>query len=1312
MSKISQDFLNLIAEEHGVSKAELNALDLALSGQTSEEISGYLNISAAAVRKRLGSVYQKFNITGNTPGKIEVLRTELIRRYQSSQKTNVQQHQDWGEAVKVSNFYGRQQELDQLEKWIIEEDCQLVTILGMGGIGKTALSVKLSKDIKERFDYVVWRSLRDAPPLIEVLANLLQFFLEQLKFPEWLKAELFKKDVHDRTVFLVNECFRKHRCLIVLDNLESILQSETRAGEYKDEDYGKFLRLVGEMPHKSCVMLTSREKPKEVALLEGKKRSVKVLSLGGLKEDGIKIFEDEGLLCLGTRKKELENKCEELIEHYGGNPLALRIAATTIQELFGGSIERFLEQKIEAFGDIRELLEDQFKRLSDLETRIMYWLAIERESVSISQLRENFVIPPMASKLLEAVESLKRRSLIEVEKNRASFSLHNVIVEYLYERLIEEICEEIENEKSDILNSYALLKATAKDYIREAQIRLILEPIKERLLAQEPNHVKKRFQKILSLRRKKSKEFSLQPGYAAGNILNLLCQLTPKLEGCDFSYLDIRQAYLQNVILHGVNFAHSKFSQTVFKKIFGGVLSIAFHPDDETLATGDTNGQISIWDIKSGELKQRLPSDNLMRSLTFSPDGKMLAHTGENQIITIWKQDENGKWNFFKALNDEDNQVWSVAYSPDSKTIVSGGEDGKLKIWSVDSSKCISTLTGHKECIRSVAYHPNGKIIASGSEDNTAKVWELVDNEYECRQSLAGHTNWVRAVAFSSEDGKYLATASEDNTVRLWKFVDNKYECWKILAEHTNWVWSVAFNPDGKYLASGSADGTIRVWDVATGKYLKTLEGHSNWVQSVTFNPKDNGRTLASGSTDRTVRIWDVNREECTQTIAGHNTWMRTIAFNPNDKNTIISGGEDRTVKVWNVDREEDEELYEHTSWIHSVVYSSKGQYIASSSPDRTIKIGKIDRDNKYQKITKILLEQNQKDSIGNWARILIFSPDSESLISGNEDNTIKIWDINSGSCLDTLEGHENWVSSLVFSPDGKFLVSGSTDKTIRIWQKNNNGKYKCLDDNILEGHNNWVNSVAFSPDNETIVSGSEDKTIKIWQKNNNGKYEYKQTLKNHRETVRSVAFNSDPESPILASGSKDKTIKIWKFNNGKWKCVNTLEEHESCISSVVFCSDNKTIASTSMDETIKLWYVDNNKSIKTLRSKPPYDEMNITEVAGLSDAQKDTLRTLGAVEDCENENKDNLDKSLILINNTIKNSQQKELGDLEKLVLLGLLKNQTYKEIARDSGYSSEYIARTVSHGLWQKLSKALGETIDKKSMNEAMRRLINEEK
>jgi transcriptional regulator with XRE-family HTH domain len=233
---------------------------------------------------------------------------------------------DWGEALAIPTFYGRSRELVQLTDWVVLQRCRVVSVLGLGGIGKSALVVSLMHRVAPHFEVVLWRSLRDAPDCSALLKDCLQELAPQL-------LSDVPPSLDGRLGLLLN-CLRETHTLLVLDSLEVLLEEGAAAGHMRAgyEDYERLLRQIAQTEHQSCLLLTSREKPRELVSLEGSHTPVRSLRLGGLEREA-------GQQLLGER--ELVGSVPELarlVERYGGNPLALKVVAHTIVELYGGEI--------------------------------------------------------------------------------------------------------------------------------------------------------------------------------------------------------------------------------------------------------------------------------------------------------------------------------------------------------------------------------------------------------------------------------------------------------------------------------------------------------------------------------------------------------------------------------------------------------------------------------------------------------------------------------------------------------------------------------------------------------------------------------------------------------------------------------------------------------------------------------------------------------------------------------------------------------------------------------------------------------------
>ncbi len=387
--------------------------------------------------------------------------------------------QDWGGVIDVSLFHGRTAEMSVITDWIVEQHCRLVLVSGMGGIGKTALSVKVAQQLQEQFDYIIWRSLNLLPSLDELLAQLIQFLLpEQELSPSTTLAGKITKLI---------DCLRSFRCLIILDGWESVLdgssqpENEVYTNTFKPQEnivdtsnycfsqikyrpgyeaYGQLLQTLTSSHHQSCVVLTSREKPPEIPALTGEEAPVRCLQLKGLKQVEINnFFIQKGITNISEKDYQI------ILDVYGGNPLFMQFLANTIQELFAGNIDEFLAQETLIFGNIRRIIESQFQRLSELEKQIIHWLALHNNIGSLKDIQTSMSPRVPQRLIIEAIELLQRRSLIEGQASH--LSLTPVLTEYITENLIEETLQFWANKPGYMFFNPVFFTSQMKSYIRQ-----------------------------------------------------------------------------------------------------------------------------------------------------------------------------------------------------------------------------------------------------------------------------------------------------------------------------------------------------------------------------------------------------------------------------------------------------------------------------------------------------------------------------------------------------------------------------------------------------------------------------------------------------------------------------------------------------------------------------------------------------------------------------------------------------------------------------------------------------------------------------
>lgn len=283
-------------------------------------------------------------------------------------------------------------------------------------------------------------------------------------------------------------------------------------------------------------------------------------------------------------------------------------------------------------------------------------------------------------------------------------------------------------------------------------------------------------------------------------------------------------------------------------------------------------------------------------------------------------------------------------------------------------------------------------------------------------------------------------------------------------------------------------------------------------------------------------------------TLTGHSDEVHSVVFS-SDGQFLASGGSDYAVRGWNVHTGQPVgTLAGHVGRVSSVTLSLDGNLLASGGFDKTIWIWKLPNGEPFHNL-------NHSD----WVFSVAFSPDSKVLASGGADTEIKLWNLETGELLRALAGHSHWILSVAFSPDGKSLISGGADKTIKVWSLETNETFHTFD------HPDWVRSVAVGLDGQLLVAGGEDGTMGVWDL---GTGKPIRSLVGHSGSVLSVAISSDGQ--LLFSGGSDGKIKVWNLRTGE--PLNVLSGHLEGVGSVAPSPDGQLLASGGYDHAIKIW--------------------------------------------------------------------------------------------------------------------------------------------
>ena len=537
-------------------------------------------------------------------------------------------------------------------------------------------------------------------------------------------------------------------------------------------------------------------------------------------------------------------------------------------------------------------------------------------------------------------------------------------------------------------------------------------------------------------------------------------------------------------------FGHSHYS----------INSIKFSPDGKIFASGGSGGDLKMWNAETGQQTHlfRWYVDSVNNNIAFSPDSSLLATAFFKTIYILDVETGDAiRW-FYNTGHTDGFKI--VAFHPDGRHIASVGSDNTIRLWNINTWKQRNISTQHPGDVFDVAFSPDGRTLASCVQDGTIQFWNA--SNLQPLNKLTEPTGFVREIAFSP-DGETLVSRSKEGTIRLWDIRDaDNTTVRNTITGHSSGVYTMALSPDGNRIFNDSYRHLIQIRNTNTGTHLRDISGHTGRILSLDFNPLNN--TILSGSADGTMRSWDADTGSELHTFISLIGDVDSVLFSRDGKTAVclITDGEFNSVPyrrssilaVFDVATGTEQHRINaynaphpstfgykpvfhptlHSLPISSIAISPVDKLIASTSGDNTIRLWDVEA-GKHQ---RVLTED------ARYCDNLTFSPDGKILAGINRDNIV-FWDVHSGKQRNTIANVQDraYFTSIGFSPDGKVLASGSRNNTIRLWDVNTGRLLHTFiefDDRTYSVR--YTTTLAFSSDGSTLASASNDGTILLWE--------------------------------------------------------------------------------------------------------------------------------------------------------------------------------------------------------------------------------------
>jgi len=553
-----------------------------------------------------------------------------------------------------------------------------------------------------------------------------------------------------------------------------------------------------------------------------------------------------------------------------------------------------------------------------------------------------------------------------------------------------------------------------------------------------------------------------------------------------------------------------------------------------------------------------------VQALTASPDRTHIAAGLRDGSVVVWEVATGKSPSEPTIMNGESR---SVAFSSDGELVAVGTTKGEVAVLDADTGEPVGPPQRyHSGPVRSLSYSPDGKWLASGGDDGELFLLPTARDSTPIR--LEGHSDWVNALAFSTDSKTLLSGAgkstgkSTDQRILVWRVDDPTSPT--TLGEHSQATRALALDAESRLLASVGSDGRVILWDLSTGR-KRVLEGHTERLYAVAISP--NGRLVASAGRDYDIRIWNTETGALVDTLQGRRIAVRGLAFT--DDTTLVAGGNEATLRVWDLsDRTHPRlatPLADQTGAMTATAVSRDGRVVATGAVNNTVLV----RDSVGGTIGE------EPVRLSTWPRRMALSDDGSILATITPGGEVQLWDAKSGKPLTLPVATGDKYPAVAVSGDGHRVATGGDGGVVRVWQRDP-GRDRLSLVGEGSGHTSWVTGLVFSSDGQTLASSGADGVVWLWDPS--AQYRTGEKL-NNIPTGQFTGIAMDKEGKTIAAGDREGRVLLWRLPrvNTAAAADFTLDEladvstAPSPVTAVAFSADGK-LAAMADDGAFALW--------------------------------------------------------------------------------------------------------------------------------------------